>query len=217
MRMTSIVRSVVLIAFLLGLMQPAFAGGGGEVRGGAGWDGFYVGAHGGYGRQDVEVSGVPGFTVPDLEGGVVGIHGGYNYVVRGFLFGIEGDLSLANVDSSVSFGPLTLETSLSRVASVRGRVGYVFDQFMVFGTLGVAQLKYEVNLSAGLAGLDDSGTERALAYGGGAEWRLMPGVSLRGEYIGYRIDDDGIDQISVGDVSVVRAGVNISLCNFGTC
>src|SRR5687767_10669513 len=73
------------------------------------WSGFYVGAQVGYGlggdQTHVDVAGFPfSFVGPDhdMSGPVGGVHAGYNFQRGQIVFGVEGDLELANVDGTVA-------------------------------------------------------------------------------------------------------------------
>ena len=64
--------------------------------------------------------------------------------------------------------------------------------------------------------LDDSG----LVYGGGVEWMLVYGVSLRGEYLRYDLGASSPlattfpgDNIGFDNIDVARAALNIKLSN----
>src|SRR4029079_2985388 len=81
------------------------------------WTGFYVGGHAGYRWADADLTAdpftfaTPGgpLTVPGrnenykLNGGIVGIHGGYNYLVAPqWLIGVEGDWSWGHSSDSLA-------------------------------------------------------------------------------------------------------------------
>ncbi len=92
--------------------------------------------------------------------GIAGFHAGYNYQMsNNLLFGIEGDWDWTNLKSSAAPGIICsnlfgmrgqcggvsnltdnafLQTQVNWLASVRGRLGYVWNQWMVYGTAGVA-------------------------------------------------------------------------------
>jgi len=110
----------------------------------------------------------PGFANPAVNGSfdlpfnfdfmagtgsyVVGLQGGYNHVFPSHLMlGFEADASFPNSDVTVPFSVRGLQTVVSPVVgqvtygeavihygSARARVGYAFDQFLLFGTAGFA-------------------------------------------------------------------------------
>jgi outer membrane immunogenic protein len=100
----------------------------------------------------------------------------------------------------------------------------VIDQWMLFATIGgaLAEFKFTENAPAtpfmGSLRLQESG----LVYGGGVEWKVIEGVTLRGEYLHYDVggityiptgftNADAGDYIKFNDIDVARAAVNISL------
>ncbi|MDU6673498.1 MAG: carbohydrate porin, partial [Bradyrhizobium sp.] len=83
---------------------------------------------------------------------VLGLQGGYNYVLPSrVMLGIEGDVSVPNSDVVVPYsvrggqtvispaiGQVTYSEAVIHYGSVRGRVGYAFDHFLLYGTGGFA-------------------------------------------------------------------------------
>ncbi len=64
--------------------------------------------------------------------------------------------------------------------------------------------------------------DTSAVYGGGVEWKVAYGVSVRGEYLHYDtgtssyipasfFNAGGGDVVSFHDIDVARAGINISL------
>lgn len=85
------------------------------------WTGPYIGLQGGYGWG----------TGDGWHGGA---YMGYNFQTgSNWVLGIEGDVNASNKKGTVTGGTV----SNGWDASVRGRVGYSFDRFMVYGTGGV--------------------------------------------------------------------------------
>ena len=87
------------------------------------WNGFYIGAMGGYGWSDqarVTVNGVEFIGAGNLKGGFVGGTLGYNYAPLGssWLFGIEVDGAWADIKNSAT-GRRSSGRSRSRTRSTR--------------------------------------------------------------------------------------------------
>src|SRR5262249_1059562 len=112
------------------------------------WTGFYVGGHVGYSRGNARVT--PGdddsanfrSSFGSLTGGV---QGGYNYVLPSrFLLGVEADMSFLNwlAADDVAWTRTTPDTDMAEkidyMATLRGRLGYAFDHWMVYATGGFA-------------------------------------------------------------------------------
>jgi outer membrane immunogenic protein len=174
------------------------------------WTGFYAGAQVGYGwgsdQTEITVAGFPfSFVGPDHDtsGPLGGIHAGYNFQQGQFVFGLEGDLELANVEGTVAltgsgafagFG-LRSRTSVDFQGSLRGRVGFaLFDRLMLYGTAGLAVANIENAYGAILPAGNVFGTPAGITtatfdetrwgwtVGAGVEYALMSNWTARLEY-----------------------------------
>ena len=220
----------VVIAAVVGTMAPASA----QVRNP--WNGLYVGLHGGYAWQDVDGIFNSGgnstvLSAIDLNGAIVGGQLGYNYQSGQFLLGIEGDAStLANGSDTVTGpavpGAATFSADMNYLASIRARLGWAINDWLLYGTVGwgFSRFEFTENMPAqpfsGKLRLEDEG----IVYGGGVEWMLSYGVSLRAEYLRYDLghstaipssfaDVDPGDRIGFDNIDVARAALNIKLSN----
>src|SRR5215471_14363995 len=98
------------------------------------WTGFYAGAHAGVGWSD------------DNAGLIGGGQVGFNYQINQWVLGIEGDLAGTTIKDSVSatvVGPGAVitgnaEASLDWVSTLAPRVGYAFNNWLVYGKVGGA-------------------------------------------------------------------------------
>jgi outer membrane immunogenic protein len=220
----------VVIAAVVGTMAPASA----QVRNP--WNGFYAGLHGGYAWQDADGIFNSGgaqtvLSALDLSGAIIGGQLGYNYQSGQFLLGIEGDAStLANGGNNVTGpgapGPATFEADMNYLASIRGRLGWAINDWLLYGSVGwgFSRFEFTENMPAaafsGKLRLEDEG----IVYGGGVEWMLAYGVSLRAEYLRYDLghstsiplsfaDANAGDRIGFDNIDVARAALNIKLSN----
>jgi len=116
------------------------------------WTGFYAGAHFGYGwnkaDRDVYILTTGEYNASSIQnsaGTFGGLQLGYNYQIGRTVLGVEGDFSLASIKGSIT----TLnsadnqiaavgDTHVKTLASIRGRLGYAFNEILVFGTGGIA-------------------------------------------------------------------------------
>jgi outer membrane immunogenic protein len=197
------------------------------------WNGLYVGVNGGYAWQDVggvfdgsdaatDLSGI------DLNGAVIGGQLGYNFQSGQFLLGIEGDASVLTHDDTVfsvdGVDTESLTGDLAYLASIRGRLGWAINNWLLYGTVGwgAAEFKFTENAPSvpftGTVRIRDQG----VVFGGGVEWMLAYGVSVRGEYLRYDLgksttipgsfpDVDPGDNASFDNIDVARAALNIKL------
>jgi len=82
-----------------------------------------------------------------MDGWLGGIQGGFNYQfpASGLEIGIEADYQWADISGNAGFA------TLDRFGTVRGRLGFAWDRFLVYGTGGWAfEANTEVNFGPGL-------------------------------------------------------------------
>src|SRR5215813_7487595 len=112
------------------------------------WTGFYVGGHVGYSRGNARVTVVdddPTNFSKSFGSLTGGLQGGYNYVLPSrLLLGIEADASFPNflAADDLAWCRTTPDTDIAEkiefMSTVRGRLGYAFDHWMVYATGGFA-------------------------------------------------------------------------------
>lgn len=120
------------------------------------WTGFYVGGQAGYAwgsdttKEFLTAGRVP--VRPDndysysTDGGFGGVHAGVNYQYGALVIGAEGDIEAISSRGGFNdpggrnaFDPGgVVRAKREWQASVRGRVGYAFDRFLIYGAGGVA-------------------------------------------------------------------------------
>lgn len=137
------------------------------------WSGPYIGAEGGYSWNTFDPDGA---SNADANGGIFGVFGGYNYQFdNNWVVGIEGDV-LHNWNSKdTAFG--SVETTWQ--GSVRARVGYAFDNALIYGTAGWAIARAEANPDVGP---DESDTLNGWTVGAGLDYAFTQNIFARGEY-----------------------------------
>jgi len=175
------------------------------------WSGFYAGVHAGYGwgseddnqsnlfgDGEIDVTPPPTADSFDMDGFIGGVHAGYNWQMDQFVFGVEGDLDYSNIKGSegyagyvTNFGGDYVEGNLEMKsqwqASLRARAGYAFDNFLVYGTGGIAFADgklssngYDFDAGSNF-GSDDSNTHVGWTLGVGAEYAFTPNWIARAE------------------------------------
>jgi len=155
------------------------------------WTGVYLGLNGGFtfGASDWtdSVTGTSSDTFSTL-GFVFGGTVGANYQAGSWVLGVEADGDWAN---SSGFGTFTTTstsslcaggclTKNSWLATVRGRAGYAFDRFLVYGTGGAAFGNIQANFSTHPV---TTSTKTGWAAGGGVEYALGLNWSAKAEYL----------------------------------
>ena len=129
-----------------------------------------------------------------------GFQGGYNLLLPSrVLLGMEGDVTFpafpdisgqstgvtANFNS-LSLGPATYMESIQASTSLRGRVGYVFDNnWLLYATGGAAWSRNSQTLTAAVSGTTDNPFfwRHGWTVGGGVEIPLIPNWTARLEYL----------------------------------
>lgn len=169
------------------------------------WSGPYVGLQAGYSWFDADnrLNGLSPDTSPD--GFLVGAFAGYNYQFDNspIVIGVETDINYSDADAKRRTSGFTglsdtrLRTRGDFNGAVRGRIGYAFDRFLVYGAGGLAYSDREVKARAADAG-GASGSDDTIAVGwtvgGGVEAAISDNVTARVE---YRYSDYGTDSFSV--------------------
>jgi outer membrane immunogenic protein len=189
------------------------------------WTGIYIGLNGGWGwgQQDplniitnrFDNSSV-GFS-GGLFGGTLGGQIQSGHVVLGF----ETDIDWANLKGSSNLNPsvaggllglVSATTNIDWVATARARVGYAFDNILVYGTGGVAALGAKTSLSlvpggaacgAILTGCAGANKQLGAVLGGGVEYGITQNISAKLEYLYV-----SAVSLDVSHHSEVRAGLN---------
>ncbi|WP_161141354.1 outer membrane protein [Propylenella binzhouense] len=179
------------------------------------WTGAYVGANVGYGWGRDDTVGIRSAAGSfgnigkfDPQGWLAGVQAGYNYQMDNFVFGLEGDVQWTNIDDDKGLrvstggpaGAVTAsgKTDLDWYATIRARAGVAFDQFLLYGTGGLAfgDVNYRVNVtSAPAANISDSDTTWGWVLGAGVEYAFTQNLSAKAE---YQYLDFGTDDISGG-------------------
>ncbi|HZE55316.1 MAG TPA: outer membrane beta-barrel protein [Bradyrhizobium sp.] len=219
------------------------------------WTGFYLGLDAGYASgvrtgNIVATSGglaippaVAAGTIPTslgirAQGGFGGVQMGYNWQSNRLVLGVEGDLQAAGIQQSQVlthaaipgfFATMhTASSDLNVFGTARGRIGYTWNQILLYGTGGVAFGNTSDSATSqtvppppfGSGGISDN-TRVGWAAGAGIEWAFAPSWSLKGEYL--RIDlgsstirvafptGDFIDYRFRHAYDVAKVGINLKL------
>jgi outer membrane immunogenic protein len=190
------------------------------------WSGFYVGLNGGWGWGKTSGDGIPlgvgggGFLDNfDIDGGMLGGQIGFNYQMGNVVLGIEADWDWANIGGSVTGPPFSGTAKVKDIGTVRGRVGYAWDRFLVYGTAGWAwSSRMTASAAPGLVPPDDSHSLNGYAVGGGLEYGITPNLSLKAEYLHAHLSPTDFFRSNAppcpgpcdvgSNVNVVRLGLN---------
>lgn len=193
-----------------GVVSPVLHAKAPVVAAAAGWAGFYLGGHGGYGwgknnfsrnENDVPPVQIPG---PGLHGAVYGGHAGYNGQFGRTVIGLELDFSVADIggSSQVNYvlpAPSVVTTifanKVESLGSVRARLGWLpTDNVLLYGTAGLGWERLGrtyTSTAASAAGVNIFTSQSAVDHfgwvaGAGIE-TMLPGGNWIGrlEYLHY--------------------------------
>jgi opacity protein-like surface antigen len=177
----------------------------------AGWAGFYLGVHGGYGWKDndfTEAVNAQNLAQADgikSRGWLAGGHAGYNWQYGRVVAGFEADVSLGDLSGRsaavVGPGPLggtdttTLEDRVKMLATARARLGWSpADAVLLYATGGLAWERLERTNTTATVMVGFAETEQFRTsfdhfggvIGAGAEWMPWgPNWIGRLEYLHY--------------------------------
>jgi outer membrane immunogenic protein len=170
------------------------------------WNGAYIGVQGGYGTDTATFT-APGETDPfgsiDLKGWMGGGRLGMDMQRGNWVLGMVTDISAADLTASVAdIGGSGSDVSAKAdwQGSVRGRLGVAFNNWMLYGTAGLALTRVNAtvsNLDPGDLGSDSaSNTYAGWTAGLGAEIALTGNVTFGAEWLyadygtqNYHFDD----------------------------
>ena len=161
------------------------------------WVGPYIGANLGYGWGDISHN-------PTSPSGVLGgVQAGYNWQTGAWVFGLEGDVQISGADDT--FAPWKFSNPWFGTA--RGRVGYAFNNVLVYGTGGLAfgEVRGETFLLS-----ENHGTIGWTA-GAGVEMALNKNWSAKAEYLYVDLSDKNFTITGLPNgyqFGVIRLGVN---------
>jgi outer membrane immunogenic protein len=161
------------------------------------WAGPYLGATLGYEWGNVSNTGA---KPSGITGGVTG---GYNWQSGPIVFGVEADLQGTGADDRFA----TYKFSNPWFGTARGRLGYAFNNVLLYGTAGLSF----GSLQAESAGLQQSQTSVGWTAGVGAEVGIYQNWTAKIEYLYVDLASNTYTLTGTNsglDFSTVRVGVN---------
>lgn len=188
------------------------------------WTGFYAGAQFGYdfghssSKDQNAISGATDWWGGyDVNGVFGGIFAGYNYQIANYVLGVEADVSASGARGSMqSVFAGNMRTTVPVDGSIRARLGYAFDDVLIYGTGGIAFAQFENRYEE--LGVVDKRTSSRVGWtlGAGAEYAFAPNWTVRAEYrytdFGEKTDDNvatdlGWNYPNKTHLHSIRAGV----------
>ena len=195
------------------------------------WSGWYVGGHVAYslGRGTSTLSDPDPISVGELFSSLYGgVQVGYNYVFPSrLILGAEADITFPNfqtyTDGLIFTGSTvqgtTVTDQIDYIATLRGRFGYAFDHWLIYGTGGFAWSQARFGETPGVASDEDKIllTRNGWALGLGIEVAIAPDWTARIEYLYDRfgtvagVFPSGTHYQSIFDINTLRFGLNYKL------
>ncbi|WP_336812452.1 caspase family protein [Bosea sp. MMO-172] len=157
----------------------------------------------------IDPAAVPGRLSTDGSGAVGGGQFGFNYQIGAVVIGAETDLSATRLGGSQTSAAnpagtrftTRAQNELSMLGTVRARAGFVLGDFMIYGSGGYAYGLIDQKGSiapdtpatvSGAAG-SRSGMASGWALGGGVEYAILPGMTLRLDYTHYDLGNQKLN------------------------
>ncbi|MFN3659320.1 MAG: outer membrane protein [Pseudolabrys sp.] len=188
------------------------------------WTGFYAGVNAGWGWSDGDGTLITGGATVPLSGSGNGFLGGvqigYNWQTGPLVFGIETDFqgSTGSGDLNGSGGGVTVSSGDLKTpwfGTIRGRLGYAWDRWMVYLTGGGAYSRVTWDGTLSTTGpFSSSATGWSWTLGGGVETMLWDRWSVKLEYLYVATPDSFPTPPGTTDMSgdthtnIIRAGLN---------
>lgn len=189
------------------------------------WTGIYVGANAGYGsgRQDPLGLFSNDFSAFNytLSGGMIGGTFGAQIQSGHVVMGLEGDIDWTSMRGSgsgsvvklgVLEGTATISSKVSVIDTLRTRIGYAQDNWLLYGTVGVALTNDSSSFTQTVGFTCNTGVvacssksdwHAGLAAGAGVEYGLTPNLSTKLEYLWV-----GAGAANTLYENMIRVGVN---------
>jgi outer membrane immunogenic protein len=149
------------------------------------WTGIYVGLWGG--NACIDGTADDGNAPFLLAGCGVkgGVSAGYNYQIRDWVMGIEADYGFGGRIAENKDPAASINYNLNSIGTVRGRLGYAFDDTLIFVTAGGAFAEGQLSGLAGASSVEFKKKQNHVGWtvGGGIEHAITDNVRIRLDYL----------------------------------
>ena len=177
------------------------------------WAGSYVGLQigGAFGTSRAYESGGPTTDNFDISGIIGGYTSGYNWQSDSFVFGIESDSSLTNLDGTSTVNcPSICYSGVQWLSTLRARLGKAMGDVLLYATGGLAYGNVEYG------GLSPNTVRDKTLFGwtagAGGEIALNEDWSAKAEYLYVDLGDVthplGPTVFEFDNIHIVRVGIN---------
>lgn len=156
------------------------------------WTGAYLGVQAGYswGQERTRFSDAfgRGFNGARFSQGadtaIGGGQAGFNFQIGGFVIGVEGDVEALDASETLVAPGIAARVGRDWQASLRGRVGFAMDRFMIYATGGAAFTEFDYRVLDPATGLtaNSSRSKIGWAAGLGVNFAYTDSLILGAEY-----------------------------------
>ncbi|HEY1603032.1 MAG TPA: TonB-dependent receptor, partial [Pirellulales bacterium] len=199
------------------------------------WTGLYVGGDSGFGWDSAKGTLTDATGAPlspydyNVHGPIVGVFAGGNYQFGQFVAGVEGDWQRSSLTGNNQYyaplgaagafpgGPFYVSTTIKDYESIRGRLGFAYGRFLVFGTGGWAwgDPSNDYGLVGSAPFVSEGWNAAGWTAGAGLDYALTDNVFGRVEYrytdlrtSGFvNVATDSADAANKVAISDVRVGI----------
>lgn len=181
-----------------------------ELRPSLPWEGAYAGGllTGGFldATYTPSASSDPELAGDGIMGGFVA---GYNWQFDNVVIGVEADASYGKIDADNTLDQV--EYKIPWIATARARLGYAFDNTLIYGTAGIGVMEGEMFLPG--FGETDKKTHLGFVIGGGMEHAFSNRFRGRLEYLHGNFENQVYDfspgtvDLEIDDLHMVRAAL----------
>jgi len=150
------------------------------------WGGYYGGINAGWawGPTNWLYDVTRTTTAHQVSGGFGGFQTGYNFQIRSFVLGIEGDYEFANINGS-SLCPNTAflcHSKVRNIADIAGRIGFAWDRVLVYAKGGEAWAFNRYDSIGNVRTVAGAETRAGWLGGVGIEYAYDPCWTVKAEY-----------------------------------
>lgn len=156
------------------------------------WTGIYLGVQAGYswGQERTSFSDTLGRAFngtafrQSADSALGGAHAGFNYQAGSIVLGIEGDIEALDAGATLVAPGIAARVKRDWQASLRGRVGFALDRFMIYATGGAAFTDFNYHLHDPATGLAESADRSKTGWtaGAGVNFAYTDTLILGAEY-----------------------------------
>jgi outer membrane immunogenic protein len=151
------------------------------------WSGFYVGAIGG-GSVGIAQHQFTDQTIDTgdfrVDGGLLGASFGLNYQTGGWVWGLDADIDWTAIGGSKNVAGAPFSANLDWLYGFRVRLGYAFDRFLPYLTVGSAFGGLSTRAAMPVAGaVSGHETRSGWSVGTGLEYGISDNLTAKLEYL----------------------------------